>query len=127
MLKPGGQLIVMLYHKGFKYYVRKLFLYGVLRAEFLRLSPQEVVNRHSEDFGGSPLTKVYSRGQARKMLAQFEQLSLNCYRLDDYILVKGRPFSISRTLLPSAIYRFIENAAGWNLIIRGVKPGVTQS
>jgi 2-polyprenyl-3-methyl-5-hydroxy-6-metoxy-1,4-benzoquinol methylase len=126
VLKPGGQLIVMLYHKGFKYYVRKLFLYGVLRAEFLRLSPQEVVNRHSEDFGGSPLTKVYSRGQARKLFAAFEQLALDCYRLDDYIPFRGHRFSLARSILPSRLYRAMENTAGWNLIIRGSKPELNQ-
>jgi len=126
VLKPGGQLIVMLYHKGFKYYVRKLFLYGVLKGEFLKRSPQEIVNRHSEDFGSSPLTKVYSRGQARKMFAEFEQLALDCYRLDDYVPFRGRPFSLARTILPPRLYRAVENAAGWNLIIRGTKPAASQ-
>lgn len=122
VLKPGGRIIAMVYHKGFKYYVRKLFLYGVLKAEFLKHSPQEVVNRHSEDFGFSPLTKVYSRGQASKLFSSFEHLSLDCYRLDDQIPLRGRPFSLTRTLLPSKLYRAVENAAGWNLIVRGNKP-----
>jgi ubiquinone/menaquinone biosynthesis C-methylase UbiE len=126
VLRPGGKLIVMLYHKGFKYYVRKLFLYGVLKGEFLNHSPQEIVNRHSEDFGNSPLTKVYSRGQARKLFAAFEQLALDCYRLDDYIPFRGHRFSLARSILPSRLYRAMENAAGWNLIIRGSKPELNQ-
>jgi SAM-dependent methyltransferase len=101
VLKPDGQLMVMLYHKGFKYYVRKLFLYGVLKGELLTSSPQQIVTRHSEDFGNSPLTKVYSRGQTRNLFAPFQHVSLDCYRLDDYIPVRGRPFSVSRNILPS--------------------------
>ena len=122
VLKPGGRAIIMLYHKGFKYYVRKLFLYGVLRGELLRKSPQEIVNRHSEDFGESPLTRVFSRRGARAMFGRYEGLSMRCYRLDDYVPFRGRPVSPSRRLLPGPAYRALENLLGWNLVIKGTKP-----
>ena len=122
VLKPGGRIIVMLYHKGFKYYVRKLFLYGVLKGELLRSSVQEIINRHSEDFGESPLTKVYTRREARRMFERFDDLSLKSYRLDDYLPFRGRHISPSRIFLPAAAYRALENLLGWNLVIKGNKP-----
>ena len=123
VLKPGGRVIVMVYHKGFKYYVRKLFVYGILRGELLSRSAQEIVSRHSEDFGDAPLTKAFSRSQARRMFDAFEGLTLDCYRLDDYVIVWGAPVSPARTILPYGLYRRVENRFGWNLIIKGRKPG----
>lgn len=122
VLKPGGRAIVMLYHKGFKYYVRKLFLYGVLGGEFLQYSAQEIVNRHSEVFGFSPLTKVYSRNDAARLFRQFDDICLSCYRLDDYVKVGGRIVSPTQLLLPSRAYRWVEDRFGWNLIIKARKP-----
>ena len=122
VLKPGGRVIVMLYHKGFKYYVRKLFLYGVLRGEFLSRSAQEIVNRHSEDFGNAPLTKAFSREQARRMFREFEGVTLECFRLDDSLKMLGRTVSPTRALLPYSIYRRVENRLGWNLIVKARKP-----
>jgi ubiquinone/menaquinone biosynthesis C-methylase UbiE len=124
VLKPGGLLIAMVYHKGFKYYVRKVFLYGVLKGELLRHSVQDVVNRHSEDFGHSPLTKAYSRSEARRLFGRFSDLDLKCYRIDDYLPVRGHRFSPSMSLLPRPWWRALENTLGWNLMVRGRKPGV---
>jgi SAM-dependent methyltransferase len=122
VLKPGGRAIVMLYHKGFKYYVRKLFLYGVLGREFLRYSAQEIVNRHSEAFGSSPLTKVYSRRDAAWLFDAFKDISLSCYRLDDYLKFGGRKVSPAQMFLPDRVYRWVEERLGWNLIIKTRKP-----
>jgi SAM-dependent methyltransferase len=122
VLKPGGRAIVMVYHKGFKYYVRKLFLYGIVRGELFRNNPQEIVNRHSEEFGESPLTRVFSRSDARAMFGRYVDLSLQCYRLDDYVPIRGKPISLSRLLLPRMAYRVLENLMGWNLVIKGTKP-----
>ena len=122
VLKPGGRAIVMLYHKGFKYYVRKLFLYGVLKGEFLTSSAQEVVSRHSEDFGNAPLTKAFSRRQAQRMFREFEGTTSECFRLDDNLRILGKSLSPARVLLPYPLYRRVENRLGWNLIVKARKP-----
>ena len=122
VLRPGGRLIAMLYHKGFKYYVRKLFFYGVLKGELLRSTPREVVSRHSEDFGDAPLTKAFSRREARTMLQTLDNLTLDCYRLDDYLTLRGRRLSPTRLMLPGFAYRVVEDLLGWNLIVKGDKP-----
>ncbi len=122
VLKPGGRAIVMLYHKGFKYYVRKLFLYGVLKGEFLRHSAQGIVSRHSETFGMCPLTKAYSRREAAHMFEKYKDVTISCYRMDDYLKFGGRFVSPSRMILPDGAYRRAEDRLGWNLIIKAGKP-----
>ena len=122
VLKPGGKAIVMLYHKGFKYYVRKLFYHGVLKREYLSHSSREIVNRHSEDFGNCPLTRVFDRKEAGKMFAAFENIEMGCYRMDDQISWKGKIFSPTYHLLPRSLRRPLENKLGWNLLIKAKKP-----
>jgi len=121
VLKPGGRFIIMLYHKGFKYYFMKLFFHGVLRGEILKYSSQQIVSRHSENFGNCPLTKVYNRKEAKKMFSRFKQLEMECFRLDDHFRINGKIFSITKFLLPWKIYRIVENKLGWNMLIKGYK------
>jgi len=124
VLSPGGEITIMLYHKGFKYYIRKLFLYGVLKGEYFRYTSQEIINRHSEDYGLCPMTKAYNRPEAAKMFSKFTNVTFSVYRLDDYITLKGKFISLSKLLLPSRVYRAVENKFGWNLIIKAKKPAV---
>ncbi len=121
VLRPGGRAVVMLYHKGFKYYVRKLFYYGVLKGEFAHSTAREIVSRHSETFGDCPLTQAFSRREARKMFARFDRVRFEGYRLDDYLYVRGKMVSPARVLLPRPAYRWIENRSGWNLLIKATK------
>ena len=121
VLKPGGKIIIMLYFKGFKYYIRKLFLYGVLNGEYLKYSSQEIVSRHSEDFGSCPLTKAYSRKEAKIMFKNYENVSFSVHRLDDNFKINNKWFSISKFIFSKTMYRYIENKMGWNLIIKGFK------
>lgn len=121
VLRPGGRAIVMLYHRGFKYWVRKLFWYGVVHGELLHSSPQEIVNRHSETFGNCPLTRVFSRRQAARMFARFADVRMSAWRLDDYVYVGGRMVSPAQRLLPARAYRWLEDRWGWNLVIKATK------
>ena len=121
VLKPDGRFIVMLYHKGFKYYIKKLFYHGVLRGEYLKYSSQQIVSKHSENYGDCPLTKAYSRKQIRKMFSKFRKLEMTGYRLDDHFYLNGKIFSPTKFFLPKFLWRPIENRGGWNLLIKGNK------
>ncbi len=121
VLKPGGLAITMLYHKGFKYYIRKLLLYGILKGEFLQYNAREIVSRHSEDFGNSPLTKVYSRNDAKHMFSMFDSLSISCHRIDDYIRIGNRHISPLQSILSKRAYQIAENLFGWNMVIKSYK------
>jgi ubiquinone/menaquinone biosynthesis C-methylase UbiE len=124
VLKPGGRFIIMLYHKGFKYYIKKLFYHGVLRGEYLKSSSQQIVSKHSENNGDCPLTKAYNRKEIRKMFSKYRKLEMTGYRLDDHFYWGGKIFSPIKFFLPKCLWRPIENRWGWNLLIKGNKPRV---
>jgi ubiquinone/menaquinone biosynthesis C-methylase UbiE len=121
VLKPGGKCIIMLYHKGFKYYVRKLFYYGILKGDYLKYNSQEIINRRSEDFQNCPLTKAYTRGEANVLFSKYKDIEYSTYRMDDYIYINKKMFSPLKFILRNRLYRKIENRCGWNLIIKGKK------
>ena len=120
VLKPGGKAIIMLYHKGFKYYIRKLFYNGVLKLKYFKYSSQEIVNMASEDFGDSPCTLVVNRKDIDKLFSNYKELSTSCHRIDDYLKF-GNYFFSPTYCLPRKLINFIENKWGWNIIIKAIK------
>jgi ubiquinone/menaquinone biosynthesis C-methylase UbiE len=67
VLKNGGKCTIMLYHKGYAY------IYIYLRYGFKRLfmSEEKLISRHY-DF--TPLSKMYSRKDARKIFTKFKKI-----------------------------------------------------
>ena len=109
VLKPGGKAIVMLYHKGFKYYVRKLFYEGVLKGKYLTHSTQEIINKNTEEFGDSPCTLVVNREEASELFKNYSRIeSMTGHRIDDY-LIFGKQWSSPTYMLPKPLRNFVEN------------------
>lgn len=121
VLKPGGKAIVMLYHKGFKYYVRKLFFEGVLKGKYLTHSTQEIINKKTEEFGDSPCTLVVNRKEARELFKGYSRIeAMTGHRIDDY-LIFGRKWVSPTYMLPKSMQHWIEDKYGWNLVIKAIK------
>lgn len=123
VLKPGGELIIMLYHKGFKYYIKKLFFRGIIQGGFIRKSKQELLNKYTEEFGESPTTLVFSKGEAINLIDDmFDVVDTKVFRLDDNINLPifGKIYFF-RALLPKFIYKKLGQLFGWNLMIRAKK------
>jgi len=123
VLKPKGEIIIMLYHKGFKYYIKKLLFRGWLQGQFFFKNKQEIINKHTEEFGGSPTTLVYSKSEAIELVdPYFEVVQTKVLRLDDNINIPffGKVY-ILRYLLPKKWYKWLESRFGWNLLIRAKK------
>tara|TARA_A100001388_G_scaffold182021_1_gene136363 strand:- start:34458 stop:35288 length:831 start_codon:yes stop_codon:yes gene_type:complete len=123
VLKKNGHLIIMLYHKGFKYYVKKIFFRGIIQGKFVKNNIKEVINNYTEEFGGSPTTLVFSRKEAEELLKEnFYIKKVKVFKLGDNIKL---PFfgevHLLRLILPRFLYNFITNQIGWNLMIQAVK------
>jgi len=122
VLKPNGKAIIMLYAKGWKHYVIRLFYNGLLRGQLFKMSKQEVINKNSEVEGNSPLTKVYSKKQIKKLFGDWKPNSIKRYRM-------GAFFDYShygRRMLPRPIRWLakklkLEKIFGENWIIKVVK------
>ena len=122
-IKSDGEMIIMLYHKGFKYYVKKLFFRGVIQGRLFTKSKQEILNKFTEEFGDSPTTLVYSRLEAAALLGDmFDIVEEKVFRFDDNINLPmlGKVYPL-RSLLPKYLYNKLERNFGWNLMIRAKK------
>jgi 2-polyprenyl-3-methyl-5-hydroxy-6-metoxy-1,4-benzoquinol methylase len=123
-LAPGATVKIMVYHRRSWKVFWILLTYG--RGQFWRLN--ELVARHSEAQTGCPVTYVYTRDEARRLLEEHglrvEEISVEHifpYRISDYKnykYVKEWYFRI----MPQPLFRWLERHFGWHLCITAVKP-----
>lgn len=121
-LKSDGEMIIMLYHKGFKYYTKKLFS-DILQGRFFTKNKQEILNKFTEEFGDTPTTLVYLRRDVAELLGNmFDIVETKVFRFNDNINLPllGKFFPL-RSLLPKYLYNKLERSFGWNLMIRARK------
>ncbi len=113
VLKPYGNLIVLLYSKGWKHYIFRVVL--------SRLWPEKKKDKNTE-LWGSPLTYVFSRREVVKLFKN--NVMIKKYRLGVLFDFKGKAFGMM--LFPSFISNLaymlkLEKLFGENWIISGRK------
>jgi len=112
VLKPGGRLIVMFYHRNSAVYRRLQ-----LRSRLRRRPLQELVNE--VDGVGNPKGDVYSRAELRALLAGFTDVECSVGLLQG-LPIKGRRFP------PQSVLRPFESRWGWFLYAKGRKPAAAR-
>jgi SAM-dependent methyltransferase len=145
VLRPGGQAVVMLYHRGSYNYrigIRVLRRAGasLLKSESgirivhsLTGEPVESLREHaallktngylasdeflsqSTDGAGNPLARVYSRSEARELFKQFREVELRAYFLNK------RFIPLMGKLLPRSLESALASRWGWHLWIYATK------
>ena len=85
VLKDDGTAIIMLYARGWKHYIKRCFIHGLLWGKIFRygFSWQKVYNEVSEVHGKSPKTGVYTKSQVKKMFKEFKNIEINKKRLGE--------------------------------------------
>lgn len=144
VLKPGGELFVMLYNKSSINYnieilfLRKLFLIllalpGVIGVLHFLGFPKEKLKRHAEiyrtskkmsaqewlsrntDGPDNPYSCVYGRREAEKLFKYFEIISDEVYFFD------YRHWGIFGRAMPQSLVNFLGRRWGWHRIVHAVK------
>jgi SAM-dependent methyltransferase len=114
VLRQGGRICVMLYHRGLAYYWI-LVRYGLLELDFLRLCEEQLI---SNRYDGTPLSKMYTRRQAKAMFSKFDSVSLECVNFGGIQEnPRLRPLWYIFNKLPP-----LQQLLGSFIIIRGYKP-----
>jgi ubiquinone/menaquinone biosynthesis C-methylase UbiE len=138
VLKPGGRLVIMMYHKkSLNYYlsillIRRLGLLAIFFLNFLKLYRpninsvlgghianakkiglwkylnKEVFLHHNTDGPDNPYAKVYTEELIKDDFPQFGLRKTTVHFLNE------RHFPGAR-MLPVALYRYLSNKFGWHL------------
>lgn len=124
ILKPDGQAIIMLYARGWKHYIKRCLIHGLLLGKFFKYGCnwQKVYNDVSEVHGSSPKTGVYTRGQVKKMFSDFSYANVYKRRLGEFIEYPPYqsfmwPGFVRKTLL----FFGLQNLWGENWLIKAYK------
>jgi ubiquinone/menaquinone biosynthesis C-methylase UbiE len=124
-LKPGGQAIIMLYHKWSALILGETVLgYGIRRGKLFKTrSIARLISEFTEfqsQYEGNvnPLTKVYSKREIRKMFKRFDKVDMELH-----YLWPGHFGPLRRLLavVPDGVKRNLHRVFGWNVVIKATR------
>jgi len=86
VLKKDGSAIVMLYAPGWKHYLKRVFIQGILKGKLFKykFNFRKLSNDVSEVHGNSPKTDIYTRGRIKKLFKQFDHIEIYKCRLGEF-------------------------------------------
>jgi ubiquinone/menaquinone biosynthesis C-methylase UbiE len=113
VLKPGGRLIVMFYHRNSWLYRVTFPWVSIITGQ----SRQQLVNE--VDGIGNPKGHVYSKTEMQELLFQFEKVELFVGLLQKWMLLP----KIGHFLpIPKSLLQRFEQRWGWFLYAKAIKP-----
>jgi len=113
VLKPGGQIMAMLYNKDSLLYGYSIvYLRGIMEGLLKKLSVEEILFRYSERREDNPYTKVYTKTEAGALFSQYFKSCSVDVRYNVIDLPEQRKVKVS---VPD------EYELGWHLIVKAVK------
>ncbi len=123
VLRDDGQAIVMLYARGWKHYLKRCFVHGLLFGKRFRYgSWQAVYNDISEVNGGSPKTAVFTKREVKALFRAFPHVEIKKKRLGEFFDYK--PYGT--VMFPRFVSHFLyalsaEHFLGENYLIKAFK------
>lgn len=127
VLKPGGELRIMLYHQNSLYWFVNVFLrYGVLQGKLLSHSFQDLKNRYTDGKKekGAPLSKYYTSKDIKNLLfPTFEFSEITCFE-QKHAVTFWLPTKYQRSaqeMIPDRFYSWLWKRLGFLLFCVGTK------
>lgn len=124
VLRPGGEIIVMMYHRHSWKHLVVHPLKRLLDPRYRGKTLAQVLNMN--DGPDCPLALVYSRQELRALLSRFESIRFDCNQLSwqQLLLVPGLGAALA-PYLPNSSESIFARILGWNLYARARKPSGT--
>ena len=90
VLKPDGKAIVLVYARGWKHYLKRCLVHGILKGRWFKygFDWRKVRNEVSEVHGASPRTEIWTKSEVRKLFKQFPTLEIKKRRLGEFFEYK---------------------------------------
>ena len=110
VLRPGGHVVLMFYHRNSLQYRLKFPLLRWLKGKPVQQSVNEV------DGVGNPKGDVYSRAELARLLRSFSEVQL---------FAGSMPWHMAgafRSAVPEPVRRLLERRIGWFLYAKAVRP-----
>jgi len=127
VLKPGGRIGIMLYHRNSLYnWLNVVFRYGILRGKLLSMSMQELHNRYTDGkaLEGAPLSKYYTSREIREELFPkfciFRQSAFEQKRAFSFF-VPARYRRRFEGMIPDSLYTWLWSRLGFLIFTEGQK------
>ena len=122
VLRPGGEIILMMYHRHSWKHLVVHPLKRLLDPRYRGKTLAQVLNMN--DGPDCPLALVYSRRELRALLSRFEHIRFDCNQLSwqQLLLVPGLG-AVLAPYLPKTSESIFARTLGWNLYARARKPG----
>lgn len=124
VLKPGGAMLAMMYHKNSVHLRLAIqFFKGILQLQYLRYDNQSLINRHTDGFlaGGNELAKFYSRSEFQKLFSAFNDTKLSIHDNPGMPKQLPHPWLPIGKLLPKCIKNWICHIVGMTAIVAARK------
>ena len=119
VLKPGGKLIIGLYHKFSAYYLFQILLYrGLIQGNLKRLGYDGLlatIEKGADGIEIKPLVKLYTSKILRIILSDFSNVSIQIKHL------QKSHFSVFGRIIPSFLIKALERKMGWYVIGEAIK------
>jgi SAM-dependent methyltransferase len=121
VLRPGGDIILMMYHRNSWKHRIVHPLKRLLDPRYRGKTLAQVLNMN--DGPDCPLALVYSKSELRHLLSGFDEIRFDCNQLSwqQLLLVPGLGRALT-PVLPSCSESIFARHLGWNLYARARKP-----
>jgi ubiquinone/menaquinone biosynthesis C-methylase UbiE len=125
VLRPGGTAIISVYHKYSVVMAWKILVEGLLKRELFRDSWRQFMSKieyRADPGSATPLVRVYSRGDLRRMFSRFRALHLSTHHTGLRALSKDQVNStVTRLALRVLSDKALESRFGWYLVAKATK------
>ena len=113
VLKPGGKVMAMLYHRNSLLYGYSIiYLRGIREKQLEKLSTDELLAKYSERKEDNPYTRVYTKDEALELFSKYFKECNAAVRYNVIDLPEQRKVKVD----VSDKYEL-----GWHLVIKGIK------
>lgn len=124
VLKPGGKMLAMMYHRNSvhcRYCIQ--FGRGILRGKYLQYDDQSLINRYTDGaaVGGNQLARFYTRKQFRQLFSGFKNVVLGIHDNHGMPAQLPHPWLPLGKLLPKFMKEWICRQWGMTAIVVGEK------